>query len=267
MGIIHRRNPTANHYKSPSLSLAAAQVALLFTCTYPTPTPPVATPPPTITAWDLHYYLQYDGNGSGGVCGVLTGKSPTLRGPTCQCVLGLVLMVMSEVGNSYSYQESSRSQLPILSFFLSSCHHCMIHQFCSLVLQTRTATEQFKSEMRHIYSVSTVYLQCISSADREAGWMEFCVVTSSYVTPCSLSHPACAWLTARWWNCSRSKVTHCNSIFIVVMLSRLSDQYQLLWCIEIWHILLLSGKLWPQHFPRLSRFSRASGNLLVVGDV
>ena len=158
----------------------------------PTPTPPVATPPPTITAWDLHYYLQYDGNGSGGVCGVLTGKSPTLSGPTCQCVLGLVLMVMSEVGNSYSYQESSRSQLPILSFFLSSCHHCMIHQFCSLVLQTRTATEQFKSEMRHIYSVSTVYLQCISSADREAGWMEFCVVTSSYVTPCSLSHPACA---------------------------------------------------------------------------
>ena len=177
------------------------------------------------------------------------------------------LMVITEEGNSYSYQESSRSQLPILSFFLSSCHHCMIHQFCSLVLQTRTATEQFKSEMRHIYSVSTVYLQCISSADREAGWMEFCVVTSSYVTPCSLSHPACAWLTARWWNCSRSKVTHCNSIFIVVMLSRLSDQYQLLWCIEIWHILLLSGKLWPQHFPRLSRFSRASGNLLVVGDV
>ena len=32
----------------------------------PTPTPPVATPPPTITAWDLHYYLQYDGNGWGG---------------------------------------------------------------------------------------------------------------------------------------------------------------------------------------------------------
>mgnify|MGYP001179202820 CR=1 FL=1 len=30
----------------------------------PTPTPPVATPPPTITAWDLHYYLQYDGNGT-----------------------------------------------------------------------------------------------------------------------------------------------------------------------------------------------------------
>ena len=28
--------------------------------------------------------------GSGGFCGVLTDKSPTLRGPTCQGVLGLV---------------------------------------------------------------------------------------------------------------------------------------------------------------------------------
>ena len=28
--------------------------------------------------------------GSGGFCGVLTAKSPTLRGPTCQGVLGLV---------------------------------------------------------------------------------------------------------------------------------------------------------------------------------
>ena len=27
---------------------------------------------------------------SGGFCGVLTDKSPTLRGPTCQGVLGLV---------------------------------------------------------------------------------------------------------------------------------------------------------------------------------
>ena len=30
--------------------------------------------------------------GSGGFCGVLTDKSPTLRGPTCQGVLGLVWM-------------------------------------------------------------------------------------------------------------------------------------------------------------------------------
>ena len=28
--------------------------------------------------------------GSGGFCGVLTAKSPTIRGPTCQGVLGLV---------------------------------------------------------------------------------------------------------------------------------------------------------------------------------
>ena len=28
--------------------------------------------------------------GSGGFCGVLTAKSPTLRGPTCQGLLGLV---------------------------------------------------------------------------------------------------------------------------------------------------------------------------------
>ena len=28
--------------------------------------------------------------GSGGFCGVLTDESPTLRGPTCQGVLGLV---------------------------------------------------------------------------------------------------------------------------------------------------------------------------------
>ena len=28
--------------------------------------------------------------GSGGFCGVLTDKSPTLRGPTCQGVLGLI---------------------------------------------------------------------------------------------------------------------------------------------------------------------------------
>ena len=30
--------------------------------------------------------------GSGGFCGVLTAKSPTLRGPTCQGLLGLVLL-------------------------------------------------------------------------------------------------------------------------------------------------------------------------------
>ena len=35
----------------------------------PTHTPPVATPPPTITAWDLHYYLQYDGNAPENRCG------------------------------------------------------------------------------------------------------------------------------------------------------------------------------------------------------
>ena len=33
-GIIHRQYPTANHYKSPSFSLAAELMALLFTCTY-----------------------------------------------------------------------------------------------------------------------------------------------------------------------------------------------------------------------------------------
>ena len=30
--------------------------------------------------------------GSGGFCGVLTDKSPTLRGPTCQGALGLVVI-------------------------------------------------------------------------------------------------------------------------------------------------------------------------------
>ena len=33
--------------------------------------------------------------GSGGFCGVLTAKSPTLRGPTCQGLLGLVPLIFS----------------------------------------------------------------------------------------------------------------------------------------------------------------------------
>ena len=32
--------------------------------------------------------------GSGGFCGVLTAKIPTLRGPTCQGLLGLVLIAV-----------------------------------------------------------------------------------------------------------------------------------------------------------------------------
>ena len=37
--------------------------------------------------------------GSGGFCGVLTAKSPTLRGPTCQGLLGLVQLLMDRMCN------------------------------------------------------------------------------------------------------------------------------------------------------------------------
>ena len=52
--------------------------------------------------------------GSGGFCGVLTAKSPTLRGPTCQGLLGLVFFL--KCGNVYykavGYRWISRIALP-----------------------------------------------------------------------------------------------------------------------------------------------------------
>ena len=49
--------------------------------------------------------------GSGGFCGVLTAKSPTLRGPTCQGLLGLVYIVYCFV-NIQTWLRISTVHLP-----------------------------------------------------------------------------------------------------------------------------------------------------------
>ena len=107
---------------------------------------------------------------------------------------------ITEEGNSYTPEVRmekvgmdcwGKSHLvPNSPFFLvPSCLRvsCLIHQFCSVVLQPQSNSNQKRGG--RIYSVYPAYIcvyLCISRADQEAGWMEACDVISFYVTPCLL---------------------------------------------------------------------------------